>query len=68
MAFYGDCIACRFGRHDGHVEVVRSVPRGMMGGHICLCKGDCAERRKVSHIEKQVAELVRLADSTEGDG
>lgn len=44
MAYYGDCIACQHGQHGSHIEVPGPVPEGMIGGWICPCTGDCAER------------------------
>jgi hypothetical protein len=35
------CIACQYGDHDGHIPAV-PAPAGMLGGHECPCKGDCA--------------------------
>lgn len=39
-----DCIACQHGDHSGHVEWPHKPPKGVIGGHKCECKGDCAER------------------------
>lgn len=37
------CIPCQYGDHTGHYEVVQAVPKGMMGGAKCPCRGECAE-------------------------
>lgn len=39
-----DCLPCQYGDHDGHYEVVQAVPEGVMGGAVCLCKGECRDR------------------------
>lgn len=45
----GDCIACQYGDHAGHVEVTQAVPEGMLGGGRCECEGDCAVRNADLH-------------------
>lgn len=56
------CIACRYGRHERHVEVVQWVPKGMYGGARCYCEGECAERwvrARQAHVGAALANPAR---------
>jgi hypothetical protein len=55
MAIFADCMACREGLHEYHVDVPGPVPEGVMGGHICPCKGDCAQRNR--HIDGRIPSM-----------
>ena len=37
------CIACQYGRHEDHTEVIQTVPDGMLGGMVCPCRGECID-------------------------
>lgn len=50
------CIPCQHGFHDQHREITQQVPEGVMGGAMCPCKGDCAERN--AHHTEVVARVV----------
>lgn len=63
MVLLTDCIACRHGRHERHVEVVQAVPKGVMGGARCSCTGDCAERKA-----RRQASRTRPCPLCEGKG
>jgi hypothetical protein len=51
-----DCIACQYGMHDEHVRVTQPVSEDVLGGAMCPCKGDCAER----NAERIAAENQRI--------
>ena len=57
MCRIGLCWACRSGDHKHHQKVVRSVPKGMMGGVICGCKGDCGSEESK---RERIAEARRM--------
>lgn len=44
MARISECDACRMGDHKRHRRVIQAVPKGMMGGTVCGCGGECVER------------------------
>lgn len=46
MALFFDCFACQVGQHAEHVATPQPTPEGMLGGCICPCAGDCAERNR----------------------
>lgn len=45
------CLPCQHGDHDGHHEVVQTVPEGVMGGARCDCKGECQTGRPCPYCE-----------------
>jgi hypothetical protein len=51
MALFADCIACAAGEHQFHNPVPGPVPKGMIGGHVCPCEGDCAARNPQKPLE-----------------
>lgn len=57
-----DCIACQYGQHDMHHEVIEQPPSGVMGGSMCPCKGECVERKSPNAIMS-----VSNADVTSDD-
>jgi hypothetical protein len=55
MVMLHDCIACQYGDHSGHHEVIQAVDDDVIGGAACGCDGNCAERYKppaVTRIER----------------
>jgi hypothetical protein len=44
MALITDCLACQYGDHDHHSEIIQAVPEGMLGGAMCGCNGECRDR------------------------
>jgi hypothetical protein len=61
MARLADCNACSMGDHKNHVRVVVGVPKGMMGGVICDCNGDCVERNKDWFMRDPAAQMLHEA-------
>ena len=43
MSAVVDCPACQFGHHERHIGPW-NVREGVLGGAVCDCRGDCAER------------------------
>lgn len=43
MSFPADCLSCVAGKHEGHNSKEGTRP-GLIGGTVCNCTGDCAER------------------------
>lgn len=43
MAAPVDCPGCTGGEHEKH-DPKRGVIPGLIGGSVCVCKGNCAER------------------------
>jgi hypothetical protein len=37
----GRCWACQAGDHKHHKRIVEAAPKGMLGGVVCPCKGEC---------------------------
>jgi hypothetical protein len=35
------CLACKYGDHERHTEVIQAAPEGMLGGSRCKCQGEC---------------------------
>lgn len=62
MATIVDCPGCYAGDHSRHIERHRPVPRGMMGGEVCGCTGDCAARH-----EKRWADIKSKVRAPEPD-
>jgi hypothetical protein len=46
MVRIGTCIPCQYGNHERCQKVMQAVPKGMLGGAICGCKGECQENRE----------------------
>lgn len=44
MSRLGECNGCKVGDHKRHRRVVQAVSKGMMGGVICPCKGECRDK------------------------
>jgi hypothetical protein len=39
------CSACEQGEHKRHRKVVQAVPKGVLGGSVCVCRGECRDGR-----------------------
>lgn len=57
-----DCIPCQYGHHDQCQGVYEPAPKGMIGGAMCGCKGECVER------ERKRREKTVPAPSSSGGG
>lgn len=44
MSRIGECAPCQMGEHERHVKNYDPAPKGMLGGSVCLCEGECVER------------------------
>ena len=49
MSYPEDCYGCRKGIHAQHDPDWGLIP-GIIGGAVCPCKGDCAERRAMRMV------------------
>jgi hypothetical protein len=66
MAMFMDCAACEDGKHENHREVIKSPPRDGVGGDVCRCAGDCAERNLVWYVVTgNAAQMIPSAERAE---
>lgn len=66
VSYPQDCGGCAIGYHDSHDahHGIRSRPE-LIGGAVCECKGDCADRWRMSMA--RIQELLRAAGETRED-
>jgi hypothetical protein len=64
MAAFSDCMPCRYGMHGDHVPVPGPVADDVIGGWICPCEGDCAERNR-ERIESERRRVVGVAEQVD---
>ena len=64
MAYPMDCNACIGGDHENH-DATEGTRLGLIGGSICECIGDCAERfeARCAELRTIFADAVREAAS-----
>lgn len=48
------CVACQYGYHDSHINIIQVAPPGLLGGVRCTCKGECVDGRYKSDQIKQI--------------
>jgi hypothetical protein len=56
MVRIGMCIPCQMGNHARHHKTIQAVPKGMLGGATCGCKGECednADERRREFLRQQ---------------
>lgn len=41
-----ECTPCQLGDHKRHHRTVQAVPKGMYGGSVCPCEGECQNEPK----------------------
>jgi hypothetical protein len=58
------CLACKYGDHERHTEVIQAAPEGMLGGSRCKCQGECKHFAK--HFAPPVGPYSRARELYEG--
>lgn len=51
MARNSICQGCRFGDHSKHRRVIQGSP-GIIGGVVCVCRGECEDKRYMPTYEQ----------------
>ena len=58
MTLIADCVACRYGNHEDHVDWPKKHIKGLIGsGQQCPCKGECEGRTDT--FQTQMIEAMR---------
>jgi hypothetical protein len=66
MAALVDCPGCQWGEHEKHDPKHGVIP-GLIGGTVCACSGDCAERFERAREEWLAKWVHPFADTSDMD-